>query len=69
VLNKLEEFYLRHDEPVNGTLQALRKIILHMNGNITESWKYSMPFFCYHGKMFCFLWTEKKNGRPYIGLV
>jgi hypothetical protein len=28
-----------------------------------------MPFFCYEGRMFCYLWTHKKNGLPYLGLV
>lgn len=36
---------------------------------ITEAWKYGMPFFCYKGKMFCYLWLHKKYGQPYIGIV
>lgn len=28
-----------------------------------------MPFFCYHGKMFCYLWIEKKTSFPYLGIV
>jgi hypothetical protein len=26
-------------------------------------------FFCYKGKMFCYLWVHKKNQKPYIGIV
>jgi hypothetical protein len=37
--------------------------------DITEAWKYRMPFFCYKGKMFCYLWTNKKTGSPYLGMV
>jgi len=28
-----------------------------------------MPFFSYHGKMFCYLWVHKKLHRPYLGMV
>ena len=28
-----------------------------------------MPFFCYKGKMFCYLWIHKKNKQPYIEIV
>ena len=28
-----------------------------------------MPFFCYKGKMFCYLWIHKKYKQPYIGIV
>lgn len=50
-------------------LSCLREHILNYNPNITEAWKYRMPFYCYKGKMFCYLWTHKKNGLPYIGIV
>ena len=67
--NEIEEFYLRWNEPLKSTLLAIRGIVLKKDPKITESWKYSMPFFCYRGKMFCYLWIDKKNGRPYLGLV
>ena len=28
-----------------------------------------MPFFCFKGKMFCYLWFHKKLKQPYIGIV
>jgi hypothetical protein len=28
-----------------------------------------MPFFCYNGKMCCYLWVHKKYKQPYIGIV
>lgn len=28
-----------------------------------------MPFYCYHDKMFCYLWVHKKSKLPYIGFV
>ena len=47
----------------------MRQHTLNFNPNITEAWKYGMPFFCYGKKMFCYLWVHKKNGLPYIGIV
>jgi len=28
-----------------------------------------MPFFCYNGNIFCYLWFNKKLLQPYIGIV
>jgi len=28
-----------------------------------------MPFYCYNGKMCCYLWVHKKYKQPYIGIV
>jgi hypothetical protein len=47
----------------------LRSHILKQDPNITESWKYGMPFYCYKKKMFCYLWVHKKYRQPYIGIV
>lgn len=68
-MTDLENFYLQQDEPTKGTLLALRKIILRLDNNITNVWKYKMPFFCYKGKMFCYIWFHKKYKQPYIGIV
>ncbi len=48
---------------------AVREIILKHNPDLTEAWKYSMPFFCYKKKMLCYCWIQKKTGQPYIGFV
>lgn len=69
VLNAINNFYLQKDEPAKSCLLALRKIILSQDKEITEAWKYGMPFFCYRGKMFCYLWLHKKYLQPYIGIV
>lgn len=37
--------------------------------HITETVKYGMPCFCYHGKMMYYLWTDKKTGQPYVLFV
>ena len=68
-MKQLDDFYLKQDEPVKGVFLALRKIILKQDKDITHVLKYGMPFFCYKGKMFCYLWIHKKYKQPYIGIV
>ena len=68
-MRELDNFYLQQDEPIKGTLLALREIILQQDKDVTNAWKYGMPFFCYKGKMFCYLWFHKKHKQPYIGFV
>lgn len=69
MLRPIDNWYLQQEEPGKSCLQFLRTLILQMDVNITESWKYGMPFFCYKGKMFCYLWVHKKLHQPYIGIV
>jgi hypothetical protein len=69
MISDLDNFYLQYPEPVNECLLALRSIILKQDENITAAWKYRMPFFCYKGKMFCYLWVHKVTQQPYIGFV
>jgi Domain of unknown function (DU1801) len=64
-----DRFYLEKEEPVKSCLLALRDIILSQDKDITAAWKYGMPFFCYQGKMFCYLWVHKKRLQPYLGIV
>lgn len=68
-MTPIEEYYHYKEEPVKSCLLALRNQILQLDANITEAWKYRMPFFCYKGKMFCYLWIHKKTLQPYIGIV
>ena len=67
--NGLDNYYLRQPEPIKSCLLALREIILSQDKEITTAWKYAMPFFCYKGKMFCYLWVHKKYKQPYLGMV
>ncbi len=69
MLRESDNFYLQKDELVKSCLYALREIILSQDKDITAEWKYGAPFFCYKGKMFCYLWVDKKLGQPYIGIV
>jgi hypothetical protein len=69
MLRPIDDYFLQKEEPVKSCLQFLREYILKQDGNITEAWKYGMPFYCYKGKMFCYLWVHKKFLQPYIGIV
>jgi hypothetical protein len=69
MLRNIDNFYLQKEEPLKGCMLALRTFILAYHPNMTEAWKYGLPFFCYNEKMFCYLWIEKKTGQPYVGIV
>ncbi|OXA93401.1 DUF1801 domain-containing protein [Flavobacterium hercynium] len=68
-MKNIDDFYLKQEEPVKGVFLALKEIILNQDEDITNVLKYGMPFFCYKGKMFCYLWINRKNQKPYIGIV
>lgn len=68
-MKELDNFYLQQNEPIKGTLLALRDCILRQDEDITNTWKYGVPFFSYKGKMFCYVWIHKKYKQPYIGIV
>lgn len=69
MLKAIDNYYLQKQEPHKSCLLALRSIILSLDGQVTETQKYGMPCFCYKNKMFCYLWTDKKTGEPYILMV
>lgn len=69
MLRDIDHFYLQKEEPVKSCLIALREIILRQDPEIMEAWKYGMPFFCYKGRMFCYLWVHKTTKLPYVGFV
>ncbi len=69
MLRPIDNFFIEQEEPIKGCLQFLRQHILQQDGNITEAWKYGMPFYCFNKKMCCYLWVHKKYKQPYIGIV
>ncbi len=69
MLNAIDSYFLNKDEPTKSCLLFLRAFILNYDKDITEAWKYGMPFYCYRGKMFCYLWVHKKTLNPYLGIV
>jgi hypothetical protein len=69
MLNELNNFYDNLTEPNQSCFLALRKIIMDFDPEITEEWKYKLPFFHYKKKPFCYVWKDKKTTFPYIGIV
>lgn len=69
MLSALDQFYVNKEEPLKSHLVTLRELILMQDELITPAWKYGMPFFCYKGKMFAYLWMDKKTKQPYLGIV
>lgn len=65
----LSDFYLDKPEPIRGCLQALRELVLAFDPQIRETKKYGMPCYLYLDKPFCYIWTDKKTGHPYLLLV
>lgn len=68
MISELDAFYISKEEPTRGCLLALRDYILQYDSNLTESWTHKMPMFRYKGKLFCYLWVDKKTYKPYIGI-
>ncbi|NJM24889.1 MAG: DUF1801 domain-containing protein [Bacteroidia bacterium] len=65
----IDHYFLSQPEPNKSCLLALRDLVLAAHNDITLTWKYRMPVFCFNGKMLCYLWTDKKDHSPYLGLV
>ena len=68
-MKPVDHFYLNKEEPIKSCLQALRSIIFGYSNDITEHFKYGLPFFYFKNKPFCYLWIDKKTSHPYIGIV
>lgn len=69
MLSPIDEWFLNQEEPARTCLQFMRAHILKQDSQLSESWKYGMPIFCYKGKMCCYLWIHKKYKQPYLGIV
>ena len=68
MISELEAFYVSKEEPVRSTLLALRNYILTYDEAMSESWTHRMPMFRFKGKLFCYLWVDKKTYTPYLGI-
>ena len=69
MLRPIDQYFLQKEEPVKSCMLFLRDYIIRFNQDITEEWKYGMPFYYYRGKMFCYVWVHKKYKQPYLGIV
>lgn len=73
-MRDIDNFFLQKEEPAKSCLLALRHLILNYRSDITETWKYNMPFYNIKKsngaeKRFCYLWVNNKTRLPYIGVV
>ena len=68
MLTELDTYYISQEEPTKSCLLALRQYILDFDPAMTETWTHRMPMFRYNGKLFCYLWIDKKTYIPYIGI-
>lgn len=68
MLKEIDAYYISQEEPTKGCLLALRQFILNFDPAMTETWTHKIPMFRYHGKLFCYLWIDKKTYTPYIGI-
>jgi hypothetical protein len=55
MIRDMDNYFLQQPEPLKSYLLALRKLILDYDVNLSEAWKYRMPFFCYKAKVCCYL--------------
>jgi hypothetical protein len=69
MLSQIQSYYDGLPEPEQGVALALRKLILGLSHDISEKWKYGIPFFYFRNKMFCYLGRDKKKSIPYLGIV
>lgn len=69
MLRPIDLYFANSKEPAKSCLEFMRAFIPGFNSEIREAWKYGMPFYCINQKMFCYLWVDKKNGWPYLGIV
>jgi hypothetical protein len=69
LLKQADQYFASLQEPEKGYMLFLRDYLLGKDADITESFKYGMPFYYYKGKRICYLWVQKKTGYPYIGVV
>lgn len=69
MIEQLHHYFLQLPEPNKSGMLAVRDYVLAYDAQITEAWKYRVPFFCYQGRMLCYLNTLRPSGQPYLGAV
>ena len=68
-MREIDRYFMEKPEPARSCLLALRHLVLSFDPQIQEVWQYKMPFYKLGAKRLCYLWEEKKTGRPYLGIV
>jgi len=54
-MNPAEDYMLNKPEPWRSMLMELQAIIKHTVPEVDEQFKWKLPFYSLHGRMFCFL--------------
>ena len=60
-MKNLEDYYLKHPEPIQGCLLALKHIIMGIDKEITHTRIFQIPFFLYKNWRFAFLYVHNKK--------
>jgi len=47
----------------------MQNLLLQSDPAVQETVKYGMPCFVFKGKVFCYLWLDKKTNEPYFLMV
>ncbi|HIP48318.1 MAG TPA: DUF1801 domain-containing protein [Lutibacter sp.] len=69
MLREIDNFYLEQTEPNRSFMLGIRGFILNYHKEITEEWKWKLPFFYYKGKPFCYVWKVQKTQQAYLCIV
>jgi hypothetical protein len=69
MLQQTADFYLQQPEPNQSFMLGLRQVILDLDDEMTEHWKWRLPFFYYKNKPYCYIWKDAKTQQPYLGFV
>lgn len=56
-----DDYYLKHQEPLQSCLLALKYIIMKVDENIAHEMAYQIPLFTYKGYRLAFLWITRKK--------
>ncbi len=68
-MNPVETHIEKQDSQVRPLLHHLRLLILSVSDEVQESVKWSLPFFNYRGKIWCYLSPIKKTGSVDVSFL
>jgi len=69
MLNPIENYFLKQQEPYQSTMLYLRGLLLRKELNIQEKYKYGIPFYYAHNKPLCYLNVLKGTSFVDIAFV
>ncbi len=69
MLSQLNQFYLEQSEPNRNYFLALREFINNYDEQISEEWKYKLPFFTTKTSPSVIFGKFKKQDNPILELL